>query len=294
MKIIKVPAYFILKDKHIRKSISFLRKLITSRSKVVTINFSLMKDSSKGDIMVFGAQIEKSIVEYGKIFFRSGKLPADRKIKKLLTFSSKTFHENKPLPQYLTDGEKATLINPDMIDIIVKDLRKVGIKDYFDPFNVFLTEIIGNAVEHGIENRKINWWLTQDIDYETKTIIYTFVDMGNGIIETHKNAKLPFKYRLLWDSKIVLDSFYGKLGSSTKIANRGKGLPQLRGLIEAEVVSNLIIITNKVNLRFENGRFYSGKNPNFVGTYFSWTISYYNYEKWMNSQLRSPRTSVQN
>lgn len=294
MKVIKIPRYFFLKNGHIRTSVSFLRKLITTRSKTIAIDFSLMKDSTKGDITVFGAQIEKAYVEHGKSFFRSGKLPSDRKMKKLLTFSGKTVHENKPLPQYISEGDKATLINPTLIDTFVKDLRKIGIKEYFFPFNIFLTEVIGNAVEHGIENRKINWWLTQDIDFGTKSIIYTFVDMGNGIIDTHKKARLPLKYWFLNDSRIVIDSFNGKLGSSTKLSNRGKGLPQLRGLIASEIVSNLTIITNKVNLRFKNDRFYSGKNPNFVGTFYSWTINSYNFEKWMNSQLKSPRTLVQN
>ena len=32
-------------------------------------------------------------------------------------------------------------------------MKKIGIKEYFTPFNVFLTELIGNAVEHGIENK---------------------------------------------------------------------------------------------------------------------------------------------
>jgi hypothetical protein len=292
MKIIKVPKYFLLKDKHIQNSISFLRKLVTSRSEIIAIDFSQMINSSKGDIMVFIAQIEKSGIEFGKLFIRKGKLPNSRIMKKLLLFSDKMVHENKPLPPNLTDAEKASLINPRLIDDIVKDLRKIGIREYFIPFNIFLTEIIGNAVEHGIENRKINWWLTQDINRENQSISYTFVDMGNGIIDTHKKAKLPFKYWFLGDNKIVLDALYGRLGSSTKQPNRGKGLPQLRTLIESEIVSNLIIITNKVSLRYENSSFMSGKNPNFVGTYYSWTINPYNYEKWMTSQLKSPQTSV--
>lgn len=284
MKVIKIPKYFLLKDKFIYRTVSFLRKLITTRDKSLAINFSQLKDSTKGDIMVFIAQLEKSVFEYGKQFYRNGKLPPSKKARKLLLFSDKMVHENKPLPPNLSDAERASLVNPKLIDSIVKELKKIGIKEYYSPFFIFLTEIIGNAVEHGIENRKINWWLTQDIDRESKMIIYTFVDMGNGIIDTHKKAILPIKYWFMRDSRIVLDALYGKLGSSTKQANRGKGLPQIRKMIEAEIVSDLVIITNRVSIRYQNNSFRSTKNPNFVGTYYCWTINQNNYNKWMSMQ----------
>jgi hypothetical protein len=143
--------------------------------------------------------------------------------------------------------------------------------------------LIGNAVEHGIENENINWWLTSEIDYGSKTAKYTFVDMGLGIIGSHKKAGLPFKYYFINDHRVVLNALSGKLGSSTKEPNRGKGLPQLNEMIVKEVVSNLIIITNNVSLNFRNGSFVTTSNPNFVGTYFSWTIDHNNYQKWKNT-----------
>jgi|WetSurMetagenome_2_1015567.scaffolds.fasta_scaffold44829_4 hypothetical protein len=286
MKILKVPKYFLLKDNHINRTISFLRKLITSYDKAIGIDFSNLKETRKGDLMVFMAQIEKSVIAHNKQFYRAGKLPTSRQAKKLLLFSGKMVHDYKPLPSsVLSDEKKATLVNPRLIDGIVKELRKVGINEYYIPFNTFLTEIIGNAVEHGIENKKINWWLIQDIDRVKKTIIYTFVDMGNGIIDTHKKAGLPIIYWIKRDSSIVLDALYGKLGSSTKKTYRGRGLPQLRRMIEAEIVSDVVIITNKVSLSFKNNCFSSMKNPNFVGTYYSWTINQNNITKWKS--LRS-------
>jgi hypothetical protein len=283
MKTIKIPKFFLFQENHIKRSISFLRKLITTRSNKIAIDFSSMEDTSKGDIMIFTAQIEKAMAECNKQFFRMGKMPSNRKTRKLLLLSYKMIHQNQSLSSNLSDAEKASLVNPAIIDGIVKELRKIGIKNYYFPFYIFLTEIIGNAVEHGIENRKINWWLFQDIDFINKSIKYTFVDMGNGIIKTHKKAKLPFKYFFLPECRIVLDSFKGRLGSSTKEPNRGKGLPQLMKMIDNEIVSNMLIITNKINLRYKNNCFKSGKNPNFVGTYYCWTINSYNYDKWTRS-----------
>lgn len=268
------------------RTISFLRKIVTTRDNSIAINFSQIKETRKGDIMVFIAQMEKSGVEFGKQFYRIGKLPASKQAKKLLWFSGNLVHEYKTLPTTLSDAERASasLINPKLIDKTVKELRKIGIGSYYFPFYIFLTEIIGNAVEHGIEKKKINWWLAQDIDRVNKSIVYTFVDMGDGIIETHKKAGLPIKYWFLSSSRIVLDSFYGELGSSTKKANRGRGLPQLRSMIESEIVSDFVIITNRVSLSYTNDDFRSTKNPNFVGTYYSWTINHNNFEKWRSKQ----------
>ncbi len=103
--------------------------------------------------------------------------------------------------------------------------------------------------------------------------------MGVGIIESHKKSgNLLLKYRILGDHQILLDSLNGTLGSSTGESNRGKGLPQLKEMIEKEYISNLVIITNTITLQYKNGNFNYSKNPNFVGTYFSWTINKENFQ----------------
>jgi hypothetical protein len=284
MKVLKIPKFFVLKDSFVNRNISFLRKLINLSDRQLAINFSELQETTKGDIMVLMAQVEKSLVSYGKQIYRTGKLPMGKQVKKLFVNSVEIIHANLPLSSnILTDAERASLVNPVLIDNIVNELKKIGIREYYNPFNIFLTEIIGNAVEHGIENKKINWWLTQELDRKNKIITYTFVDMGNGIIDTHKKAGLPFIYWFKSDSNIVLDAFYGKLGSSTKIANRGKGLPQLRKMIESEIVSDILIITNRVSLSYKDNGFKSSKNPNFVGTYYSWSIKQTNFAKWMSS-----------
>jgi hypothetical protein len=285
MKIVKLPSFFLLKDKYLSPTILSLAQLTKRKEKEFEIDFSELKEMRKGDVMVLYAQIEKSIIINKNKIYRKGSLPTIKKIKELLMSPSIIHHEKKKieLPE-ISDSEKEKLLYPKLIDIIVNDLKKIGIKEYFYPFNVFLTELIGNAVEHGIENRNINWWLTQEIDRQTKVTKYTFVDMGLGIIDSHKKAGLPLKYMFLKKKKILLDALNGKLGSSTKQSNRGKGLPQLREMIEKEYVTNLILITNSVSLYFQNNIFFTKKNPNFVGTYYSWTIDQNNYQKWKNSQ----------
>lgn len=283
MKIIKMPIYFLLKDKHINDTILTLTELLKIKEKNIALDFSGLKEIRKEELLVLFAQLEKSILIHKNRFFRKGSLPSEKKLKALLNSSLKFYHYNKKIDiKEISDLEKEKLINPKLIDTIVKDLKKIGIKDYYYPFNVFLTELIGNAVEHGIENKNINWWLIHEIDRKTKTVKYTFVDMGMGIIDSHKKAGLPFKYFLFRNKQIVLDALFGILGSSTKVSNRGRGLPQLREMIEAEFVENLVLITNSVSLNFKNGLFVATKIPDFVGTYYSWTISQNNYQKWKN------------
>ena len=100
-----------------------------------------------------------------------------------------------------------------------------------------------------------------EIDRNTKVAKYTFVDMGSGIVASHKKAGLPIKYFLLGQKQIVKDTLFGRLGSSTKVSNRGKGLPQLRDMIERHIISNFVLITNNVSLTFENGSFVAKTNP---------------------------------
>ena len=285
MKFIKAPSSILLKDRHLNPTILFLAELIKFNKEILALDFSEIHEMRQGDLLVFAAQIEKSITTNRNKIIRKGALPKTKSIRKLLTKVDNVFHINKPIniPE-VSNAEKENLLNPTLIDNIVNDLKKIGIKEYYYPFNVFLTELIGNAVEHGIENRKINWWLTSEVDNKNRIAKYTFVDMGLGIISSHKKAGLPWKYYFKNSIQILLGALSGELGSSTKESNRGKGLPQLRDMIVKENVSDLILITNDVSLNFQNGSFVVRRNPNFVGTYYSWTIDHNNYQIWKNSQ----------
>ena len=82
------------------------------------------------------------------------------------------------------------------------------------------------------------------------------------------------------DEEILLYALEGKLGSSTKQPNRGRGLPQLRHMVEKKWISDFVLITNRVSLRYINDNFVIKQHPNFVGTYYYWTINKENYTVW--------------
>jgi hypothetical protein len=283
MKIIPIIKNFLLQKPHIEATISNLRNIYLEKDKDIALDFSELEKIKEGDIMVLSAQIEKTIINNNTRFYRNGKLPQDKAIRQLFSNLPQVIHVKKNIQlDELSNAEKEKLLIPKFIDKLVKDLKKIGIKEYFYDFNSFLTELIANAVEHGIENKNINFWLNTEYDKKEKKARYTFVDMGIGIIDSHKKAGLPLKYKFSGDYKIVIDSLYGVLGSSTGESNRGKGLPQLKDMIVKEYISDLVLITNNVTLHFINGEFVDSRNSNFVGTYYSWTINQENFQKWKN------------
>jgi len=287
MKRIKLPTNFTLEKHNNKGIINVLNKFTKVKNQTIEVDFSELTFLRKGDFIVLLAQIEKSIIEMKNKVKRINSSPKNYKIRKLLIEFDNIFHINRSITKNEQfDSEKD--INTDLIDSQVINLKKIGIKEYYYPFNVFLTELIGNAAEHGIESKKINWWLTNELIRREHRIDYTFVDMGLGIVNSHKKAGLPFRYffKVNKDRHIVIDSLFGKLGSSTKQSNRGRGLQQLRDMVEKEIVSNFTLITNSVSLHFEEGMFRVSKNPNFTGTYFSWSIDKDNYLKWKNSELK--------
>lgn len=285
MKTIILPEKFLMVGNSINNSIVCLNKFLSVKNDTIFVNFSNLTSMRKGDLMVLFAQIEKSIFSNKNRIYRKGSFQNNKVIKMHFRNASPIFHNYKEFsnPQ-LNDAEKEKLVNPVVIDLIVNDLKKIGIKDYYYPFNTFLTELIGNAVEHGLRNKKINWWLTHEINRIDKTVKYTFVDMGIGIVTSHKKSGLPFHYYFFNSKKVVLDSFFGRLISSTKLSNRGRGLPQLKSMVEKGIVSNFNLTTNKVSLNFKSNKFLSTNNSDFVGTYYSWTIDQSNFQKWKNSQ----------
>jgi hypothetical protein len=270
---------------YLDKVIPALRRIVNYRGKRVYLDFSEVEDITEGTFMVLLAQVEKAFEEKNKEVYMFKKLPQSRKVLSLLGKPKKVKHQNiritnDVLPGTLTNQK----LDTDFIDELVSELKKIGLTTYYRPFYDFLVEVIGNAIEHGIQKKKINWWLLRYRTPYKRGMTYVFVDMGMGIIKSYKNSGLLRRYTFKDVKKIPLDALYGRLGSSTKEPNRGRGLPQIREIIEKGYISDFVLITNNVSLRYVNGKFEVSKNPNFVGTFFSWTINKENYIQWKNSK----------
>lgn len=287
-KSIYPPRHFLMSlgDKH--NVISFIRKLYKINSPLI-IRANRIIEISEEAFLVLKAQVEKKQVEenshpvivssYGSqqvfYFFRKNLSP---RIKEKAAHTEIHVRNNPNIYglQY------ADNVNTDIIDEVVANLSKIGITEYFEPFYDFLVELIGNATEHGIKDSKINWWFKYYI--ENQCIKFVFVDMGIGIIQSYKDSKIPLKYHFINDKYILNDSMNGILGSSTKESNRGRGMPFIKQLVEKGYISDFLLITNNVSVEYINEKFVYSRNKEFIGTYFSWTITKENFELWMNSK----------
>ena len=161
---IKLPNSFIFTEHHLAPTVSTLEKFSSFRGNTVKIDFSEVKKIGKGDLMVLMAQIEKNIFNKGKKITFTGKMPLI--VQKL--FKEKAHHiviTKENFNKYEV-AEKTNQVNPIIISKNVVALEQVGIKKnssdgygFYERIETFLTEIIGNAVEHGIKDNNLNYWL---------------------------------------------------------------------------------------------------------------------------------------
>ncbi len=285
-----IPKEFVLEQLHLDKIVPILNKIYSTRCTNVLLDVSQVENISEGAYMVLVAQAEKAYIKDKdkRIQFYSLN-PRAKKIIEIIGKQKGYAHINVKVFSEGGQGDKEKAISDryidtDLADRMVSELKRIGIREYYQPFYDLLIEVIGNATEHGIQNKNINWWLLRYRDYQERCMRYVFVDMGLGIIESYKKSGLLNKYSEKNLKQIPIDALNGRLGSSTREDGRGRGLPQIREAIEKEIISDFVLITNRVSLRYINGKFTVSTNPNFVGTYFSWSISKNNYYAWKNTQ----------
>lgn len=287
--VIKAPKKFVFAPSDKFGMISFLNKVLKAKGDSIIIDVSTTEEISEGGFLALKAQVEKAVMSSSRRLLFIINNPKSRFVRDFLKTkfnkhesSQKTeFHVNMSIGK---DVKIDTVTDPTFVDKIVKGLKKVGIKEYFDPFYDYLVELIGNATEHGIKNRNLNWWLIHYRDRKTNSMCYVFVDMGVGIAGSHRDAGLPLKYRLSADKHIVKNAFSGNLGSSTKQKNRGNGLPFIKEIVEKGYLSNFLLISNRVSASEVDGNLVYSRNRNFVGTYYSWSINKENVLLWKNSR----------
>lgn len=139
-----------------------------------------------------------------------------------------------------------------------------------------ILEICGNSIEWA--DTKNKQWLL-GVKYEDKKVIFTLTDVGRGILQT-LHRRFPLKITDILshktDHQILEGAFEKKYGSSTKEANRNKGLPSIKANFEEKILSNLKVLTNNVILHFDNkslSRTLDKGSPRFKGTFYQWEMT---------------------
>ena len=168
-------------------------------------------------------------------------------------------------------------------EIIGKSVKKAvkylsGVEKHYHPVYSILMEMCSNSVEHSNEKRhERNWFLGVNFDTKNnnKYVQFILTDMGDGILKTLKRKYITMikeEFRDISDDTILKRAFEKKYGSKTKESNRNKGLPLILDKIDKKHINNMVVITNKVLLNFQNENQNEILNKNFPGTFYSWEI----------------------
>lgn len=277
-RVIKFPKDFTLSYENSDKPIIALMKMsnIPEKNKIIRVDFSNVETLNEITYMLFLAQVEKANAQHKNVFLQ-GVLQS--KSMDIIIRKKKFLHNYIDLRDEKIDALVHSSIQTKPIDEAVLGLKKIGIKEYYSPLYDLLIELVGNAIEHGInKTHNINWWLHQEMSPQKNSITYAFVDMGTGILESYRTSS--FINRLKNSKHLIVDAFEGVLGSTTKQAGRGRGLPQITYMVKKGYISDFILITNNISLQYKNGGWKVKKNPNFNGTYYSWKVSKENFLTW--------------
>lgn len=281
LNVVKFPSNFIISHENAEMPVRALMKMSSIKThSTIKVYFADIEYIDKGTYMLFLAQVETLTLNNKKVVL-SGEINS-KCIEVILGARYNQYvHRNIQISDIgIKNLHKSNMVNTETIDSIVLKLKKIDVKGYYAPLYDLLVELVGNATEHGIRRKNINWWLHHEVDNDRKCINFVFVDMGIGIIESYKRGIKELKNK---DSKsIIVKALNGDLGSSTREEGRGRGLPQISSMVQNNIVSDFILITNNVSLHYKNKDYDIKCIPNFKGTMYRWSVSKENYLIWQN------------
>ena len=294
-KIIRMPQVMNMSQKNFPFLLEKLEEIYHNEHKKLIIDLREVKLLSPQAFMVILAQLEKG--EYKKNY--GSILRINPRNKELLSMingaSSNNYHHHhqcldvKNLQQDISVKSNST--KAEIAYAIENDLTKIRIYNFYE-LNTLIMELQENALEHGIKHKDINWWLYHQYDQKRKLVKIAFVDMGCGIITSYKESGIIPKSKP--EEEIIIDALNGSLGSTTKEDNRGRGLPQIYTMVNNKLISDFIMITNNVSVRYLDNKLVVQKHNNFVGTYYSFSVNisnFNNYNIWKKG-LISRKTLV--
>lgn len=148
-----------------------------------------------------------------------------------------------------------------------------------------LMELMQNTNNHassGMIGEK-HWWLSVNHDKKNKKVSFVFVDHGVGIFRS-LNGKSPDSKWYGWFEKAksslgvetneecLKQLLLGNLHRTvTQKSYRGKGLPNIKRMLDLNRISNLHVISNNVYSNVDKNE-YKLLNKEFDGTFFYWEL----------------------
>jgi len=148
-----------------------------------------------------------------------------------------------------------------------------------------MIELMQNTNNHASETPgEKHWWLSMSRNDKNKTIYFSFVDFGVGILSSLEKKpddnsfksyykKLVNLFGIENQHKHLKEIFSGALYAETVTGEhfRGKGLPGIGAVVKRGQISNLHIITNRVKGSVKDN-VYEKLSCNFSGTFYHWEL----------------------
>ena len=212
-----------------------------------------------------------------------GNAPKNPKLKKMFvesglydfvsSFGKKMVSQDNKLWRHSTNS----IVKGEMAGQAAKSCKKIfednGFNYDTDSLYNLLVEAMSNTLNHA--NKNVNWWLYYYYDKETKTLKFSFVDLGVGIF---KSASFD-SYRQVINAIIPGNQFLvrpfleGKIMSSRKTdkAISGKGVKQIMDCAKLNEFKRFLIITNDVKIDVKTQQS-EQLSDNFAGTFIYFEI----------------------
>jgi hypothetical protein len=116
------------------------------------------------------------------------------------------------------------------------------------------------------------WYSTVYADVSRSRACYTFLDTGVGIFKSIRLRGLKRFFKAIGvsnNAEILEQILEGRVGSSTGVPYRGKGLPSIYALLKRGSIKELVIIANSVYANVSKGD-YRVLEIGFPGTLLYW------------------------
>ncbi len=264
-----------------------------------------LKDASKRERKIFIKLKDVEIITHGAIAMLlsvigelderkikvSGDYPKVKHVRKVLDQSGFFNHvkglieeENKTTVNTILTKGKEVVESEETAPLVTASMKTIHGQPYRNqPLQGLLVELMANTVNHAFPKAKNRrWWLSVNHDELNNKVSFAFVDNGAGIINTlYLKFKQKIEHLFFSDNAELLNSaFIGKIGSRTRLGNRGRGLPSVYNKYSKKHITRLSVITNDVFLSFDDNKRTKLRN-NFDGTYYYWEVDI-NCTSWKN------------
>jgi hypothetical protein len=280
--ILEPPKILDLGIEHVRSVLKFINNIKKNAKNGYFIFLSLknVEFISEGTISMLLSVI--SDLEYQGIFFRGDK-PTNSDAKNTLERSGFFKHMNGNISKknkisknkILKTGTKDTH-QKELVPEIHRAMETIWGAEFRCP-SLYggLGEMMRNTCDHAFQDKNTIMWHLGISHFESeKTVKFTFVDNGEGIVSTYmKKGVFQQLLKHFKNSAEMLEkAFKGETESRTGLPWRGKGLPTIFEMYSENIISNLVVITNNVFIDF-NKQIVENINVGFSGTYYFWEIN---------------------